>query len=123
MTNLKAVTIEIPPPAHRPWQRPREMAALDYGNGGGAALIVRGGRTGEKIHRALCGGSSLGCGRWVKHAIHHFALRPGDVLRVRAGDFCEHCFGTEGGEAVLAAYRAGDAARLALDEAFGKAGS
>jgi hypothetical protein len=56
-------------------------------------IFCRGGRTGQKIHRASAGSSVLDCGIWLKADVGHFALKPADVQRANAARLCERCFG------------------------------
>lgn len=62
-------------------------------------MIVRGGRTGRKLHLASRGKSSLRCGHWTKHNVAAFrvtAASDENVERYRtthAKHLCEKCFG------------------------------
>lgn len=54
-------------------------------------LLVRGGRTGQKLHKAWRGSSCLLCGIWIRHDVSHFIYR-GDYANVPIKHLCEKCF-------------------------------
>ncbi len=58
-------------------------------------ILVRGGYTGTKLHRARAGGSSLGCGYWTKTSVARFAVADNvrdETLEARKHELCERCF-------------------------------
>lgn len=75
----------------------RYMEKINHGEGVKGSkyetILVRGGRTGQKLHLAVVGSSCLYCGRWVKHGVVHFQVR--DLTRIPVKDLCEKCFGDE----------------------------
>jgi len=57
-------------------------------------ILVRGGRTGRKVHRASSGGSGSDCGHWFKAHTSHFKICD-DSLENRAKyhrNLCTKCF-------------------------------
>ncbi len=57
-------------------------------------ILVRGGRTGRKVHTASNGGSGSDCGHWFKAHTSHFKIAD-DTLENRAKyhrHLCEKCF-------------------------------
>lgn len=67
-----------------------------YSNEVGTVMLVYGGNTGKKVHLGWVGSTSLGCGRWVKAAIHHYKVGDGQVtveaLEQNEAYLCKKCF-------------------------------
>lgn len=53
-------------------------------------LIVRGGRTGRKVHRMWRGSSCLACGRWVRAGAPAFEIPQG--TEIAEANMCKKCF-------------------------------
>lgn len=56
------------------------------------SIYVWGGRTGTNIHQGRPGSSVLGCGRWVKHNLHHFQVDMDPARPHPDSLFCERCW-------------------------------
>ena len=58
-------------------------------------IFCRGGRTGQKVHKAHPGSSVLDCGHWLKGAASYFKVSnasPESQEKFK-GRLCEKCFG------------------------------
>ena len=89
--------VEVEEPTPEPTPAPVVETAKTHGPTGVEFkdILVRGGRTGRKVHRASSGGSGSDCGHWFKAHTSHFKISD-DTLANRAKyhrTLCTKCFG------------------------------